>query len=146
MKWSEFFFVLMPSKLGGIGVFAAIDIKKGVQISDPQFEMRVLKKSEIPSVFHKYCIHKNDEEFFCPPRFDRMQIGWFINHSNEPNVVLRGDTGVLYAAGNNFSISAKHLSLMTCKEIFAGDEILVDYNGLNEPEHLKETYYQELGT
>jgi hypothetical protein len=141
MEWSEFHFVLMPSRLGGIGVFAAHDIETGMRVSDPKFEVRVLKKKEIPPIFHKYCIHKNEEEFFCPPRFDCMQIGWFINHSNEPNVIIIRDSCNRRLANESLTMNPEIMSLRTCKKVFAGDEILIDYNILNEPEHLKEGYY-----
>jgi hypothetical protein len=143
MERSEFNLVLMPSELGGIGVFAACDIEKGVHVSDPKFAVRVLKKTEIPSMFHKYCIHKNDEEVYCPPRFDCMQIGWFINHSTDPNVVIvRKSTEQSGSVGDDLFMNPGAVSLVTCKKIFAGEEILIDYNNLNEPEHLKEAYYR----
>jgi hypothetical protein len=138
MKWSEFNFILMPSKLGGVGVFAARDFQKGVRIIGPKFEMRVLRKEQIPQAFHKYCIHKNDEEFFCPPRFDQMQIGWFINHSDEPNMVVMVEP----SKQQDFSRRSENKFLVTRRNISSGDEILIDYNSLNEPEHLKESYYR----
>ena len=143
MEASEFNLVIMPSKLGGIGVFAARDIEKGVRVSDPKFEVRILKKKEIPSTFHKYCIHKNDDEVYCPPRFDQMQIGWFINHSDEPNVVLLRDRTRASSTGEGLLMNPEIMSLVTCKRIAAGEEILVDYNSLGEPEHLKDAYYKD---
>ncbi len=135
MVWSEFYFVLRPSNLDGVGVFAAVDIETGTKVSDPQFQVRVLKKDMVPPIFHQYCIHKNDEEFFCPPRFDCMQIGWFINHSDKPNVIIER------ISHDGCSMNPAIMTLVTCKKIVAGDEILVNYNSLNEPEHLRETYY-----
>ncbi len=50
-----------------------------------------------------------------------MEIGWYLNHSNNPNVERRAD-------GN----------LYTIRKIEAGEEILVDYNQYKEPEDLKD--------
>jgi hypothetical protein len=139
---SEFYFRLMPSKLGGIGVFAAIDIDEGVRVSASRFKARVLKKVDVPEAFHKYCIHKNDAEFFCPPRFDCMPIGWFINHSSEPNMVIIKQPQKSDALDEDLNIRPEIILLITCKKVFAGDEVFIDYNALNEPPHLKEAYYR----
>lgn len=140
MKWSEFYFILMPSKLDGVGVFATIDIEEGVAVSDPHFLVRTLKKKEVPLIFHKYCIHKNDEEFFCPPRFDSMQIGWFINHSDKPNVAILRNRNLSCSENENLMMNPELMTLVTLRKISAGEEILVNYNALGEPDHLKEIY------
>jgi SET domain-containing protein len=54
-----------------------------------------------------------------------MEIGWFLNHSETPNIIKKSD-GLVYAV----------------TDIQAGDEILMDYNQLNEPESMKESYYK----
>lgn len=53
------------------------------------------------------------------------KIGWYINHSREPNIHKIGEDHIV-----------------TSRAIKAGEEILIDYNQLNEPEHLKEDYYK----
>lgn len=131
---SEFYFRLMPSKLGGIGVFAARDIDDGVQVSASRSKARILKKVDVPEAFHKYCIHKNDEEFICPPRFDCMPIGWFINHSSEPNMI--------FIKQPPLNMRPEIILLITCKKVLAGDEIFIDYNALDEPHHLKDDFYK----
>jgi len=50
-----------------------------------------------------------------PPRFNRMAIGWYLNHSDSPNVEWRADDQI-YSA----------------KAISAGDELTIDYR-LLEP-------------
>lgn len=124
MKWSEFSFILKPSSLGGVGVFATHDIEVGTQVFSGIFSRRKMKVEDVPSDFIKYCIFLSDEECLCPERFDRMEIGWFVNHSDQPNIARR--------EGVNVAVHA----------IKAGDEILIDYNQLGEPEHLKEAYYK----
>lgn len=121
---TEFSFILAPSILGGIGVFAAHDIPQGALLFSGKHAWRTLKRKEIPPDFLKYCIFINDEECRCPERFDRIEIGWYINHSHHPNI---GKINTLMYA---------------LRDIKAKEEILIDYNELNEPEHLKEAYYK----
>lgn len=122
---TEFSFILAPSHLGGIGVFATHDIDKGTPLIPGRFTKVVRNKKEIPPDFLKYCIFINDEECWCPERFDRMEIGWYINHSDDPNIGKKND--VVYVL----------------RDIKKGEEILIDYNELDEPEHLKEAYYKK---
>lgn len=124
--WNEFSCILKPSTLGGIGVFAAHDLPLGMQVFTSKSLRRQMKIKDISPDFLKYCIFLNDEECFCPERFDRMEIGWFLNHSYDPNIE---------------KISSENV--VTVKEIKTGEELLIDYNKLNEPEHLKEPYYRD---
>jgi SET domain-containing protein len=123
-KWTEFSFILKPSPIGGIGVFATHDIPAGKQAFSGQFSPRKMAIKDVHADFLKYCIFVNDEECLCPERFDRMEIGWFLNHSDKPNIAKNAE-GLTIAV----------------RDIKAGDEILCDYNQLNEPDHLKEAYY-----
>lgn len=124
-KWTEYSLVLKPSPIAGIGVFATTDIPAGMRIFSGNISARTMKITEIPPDFLKYCIFLNDEECLCPERFDRMEIGWFINHADEPNLEKKAEDHIV-----------------SLREIKAGEEILINYNQLNEPEHLKEEYYR----
>lgn len=124
-KCDEFSFILKPSGNLGIGVFATYDIKKGSQLFDIETSYRKLSIKNIPKEFQKYCVFLNDEECICPERFDRMEIGWFINHSSTPNCTKNTNNKII-----------------SIKDIRAGEEVFIDYNELNEPEHLKEPYYR----
>jgi SET domain-containing protein len=123
--WTEFTFILQPSVLGGIGVFATHNIPINTKLFSDTFTLRTMKSANIPEAFKKYIIYLNDEECLCPERFDRMEIGWYINHSYQPNIQKNSD---------------KHV--VALRNINQGEEILIDYNCLNEPEHLKEDYYK----
>ncbi|MCC2667313.1 MAG: hypothetical protein K0R24_1400 [Gammaproteobacteria bacterium] len=125
IRCTEFSFILKPSTLGGVGVFATHDIPKGTSFFSGSPSPRRMNPKNIPADFIKYCIFISDEECLCPERFDRMNIGWYINHSSEPNIGKNSD------------------SLISICDIQAGEEILLNYNELNEPEHLKEAYYSE---
>lgn len=127
MQWSEFSFILKPSLLSGIGVFATHDIPAGTILCGTGLTTRTMKIKDIPADFVKFCIFIDDENCFVPKRFDHMEIGWFINHSNTPNIATSGIKSQLCAITN----------------IKAGDEILIDYNQLGEPEHLKEDFYKK---
>ena len=85
-----------------------------------------MNTKDIPNDFLRYCIFLNDEECICSERFDRMEIGWYLNHSHDPNV----------------SITPKKRVIAIC-DIKAEEEIFLVYNELNEPEHLKEAYYEK---
>lgn len=124
IKCTEFSFVLKPSAIGGVGVFATHAIPEKTVLFSGKSHSIKRKTKDIPSDFIKYCIFLNDDECLCPERFDHMKIGWYINHSNDPNITKNTD------------------SLISIRNIQAGEEILINYNDLNEPEHLKEAYYK----
>lgn len=140
MKWSEFFCVIKPSPLGGVGVFATCDIHKNTQLFTNPFKIRLLKSKDIPEEFIQYCARINDTDCLCPERFDRMEIGWYINHSFEPNIARKS---VEYTAKEIHREKAR--PFYAVRDIRAGEEILVDYTYLKEPEHLKEEFYKTLG-
>lgn len=132
--WSEYSFILKPSVLGGIGVFAVHDIPAETKIFGKEHSVRVLKAKDIPTDFIKYCVYINDEECLCPQQFDRMEIGWYINHSYTPNIENRKVEVIGATVKSN---------VYTVKNIKAGDEILMNYNDLGEPEQCKEDYYNK---
>ncbi len=124
--WTEFTFILQPSALGGVGIFATHPIPMGTELFLGAFTPQKMKSKNVPEAFKKYCVYLNDEECFAPERFDRMEIGWYINHSPEPNIQ---------------KISGK--PIVALRDIKQGEEIFMDYNSFNEPEHLKEDYYKK---
>jgi uncharacterized protein len=126
MKWTEFSFILNPSPISGIGVFATHEIPAGTPLFTADFSPAKRQIKDIPSEFRRFCIYLNDEECLAPKRFDCMEIGWYINHSHEPNITKHSEG-----------------HLISLCDIKAGDEILIDYNELNEPEHMKEDYYKK---
>ena len=125
--WTQFSLIIKPSTLGGVGVFATHAISAGTQVFAGMYSPRKWRIKDIPAEFVKYCILLNEEECLGPERFDRMEIAWYVNHSDQPNIERRSDNDVI-----------------ACRDIQAGDEILLDYNQLHEPEHLKEGYYRRV--
>ncbi len=121
---TEFSLILKPSTVNGIGVFTAHNIARDTQFVYCDFLMRKLLIKNIPTEFIHYCILINDKECFAPERFDRMEVGWYLNHSNHPNVK---------------KISEKNV--IAIRDIKAGEEVLMNYNELNEPENMKQSFY-----
>ncbi len=139
VKWTEFSFILKPSSLEGVGVFATHDIPSGTKILTQDINVRTLKIKDIPAELLKYCIYSNEEECICPERFDRMEIGWYyLNHSVNPNIAKESITPAALIEGK----ATHSISCYAIKDIKTGDEILINYNDLNEPEHLKENFYK----
>lgn len=134
---TEFSFFLQPSNIKGIGVFAAHDIPKGTPLFQKKCTLRKFKTKDVPPVFVKYLIHIDDEYSFGPERFDCIEVGWFINHSHDPNIAIRSKKNT----PNQEQVIND--TLYAIKDIKAGDELFVDYNYLGEPEHLKEDYYKK---
>jgi SET domain-containing protein len=124
MEWTEFSAILKPSTIAGIGVFVTHNVPQGKMVL-PRIFPKKAKIKDIPAEFLSYCIFLSEEECLRPEQFDRMEIGWYMNHSKSPNIEKRAD-------GNLYAI----------KPIQAGEEILIDYNQFNEPENLKESYFR----
>jgi SET domain-containing protein len=67
----------------------------------------------------------SDDECLCPQQFDRMEIGWYINHSSRPNIAKKSVVSNAKAVRGS-----KKRIIHAIREIKAGDEILMDYNRL----------------
>ena len=127
-RTDEFSFLLKPSE-HGIGVFATHDIKAGTYLrlfgeeTEATDVSVVRNKKDVPELFSQYCVDRGDA-LRCPRDFGRMEVGWHLNHSSTPNAYHR-----------NYDYYAR-------RDILAGEEILIDYNSLEEPEDAKEDYYR----
>ncbi len=120
---TEFSFVLAPSQIHGIGVFATHSIKKGAKLrlfSDetPRYISRNSEDFKSPLIkkfCEWYCV-EDEGGFFCSLDFGQMAVGWYLNHSKTPN--------------------AHHIEYIyyALKDINEGDEILIDYDTLEEHE------------
>ncbi len=128
---NEFSFILKPSKFG-VGVFATHNIAKdtylrlfgdektGVETGSNE---RFFDIKDIPEPFQSYCVNFG-KKLMCPADFGRMPIGWYLNHSKTPNALN------------------KDYDYYASRDIKEGEEILIDYNSLQEPEEVKEDYYK----
>lgn len=116
---NELSFVLQPSKIAGVGVFARHGIRKGTKLRlFPGANSRVIslkKVGEQKNFFDTYCVFDVAEQaYYCPADFGNMEIGWYLNHATKPNAEHRN---FIYFAKNNIS---------------AGEEITIDYGTIEE--------------
>lgn len=111
----------------GIGVFALHGIAKGVwlELFPRGYRSRKFKSSELPEAFRSYCTAKPNDVWAAPRQFNRMSIGWYLNHSAAPNVEWDDDL--------NGYVSAR--------DIAEGEELFIDYNLLEEPAEKKAPFY-----
>jgi SET domain-containing protein len=128
-RTDEFSFVLRVSTIGGagIGVFALHGISKGVwlEVFPRGYQSRRFKASELPEALRSYCTAKANDVYAAPRSFNRMSIGWYLNHSATPNVTWDDDL--------NGYVSAR--------DIMEGEELFIDYNLFEEPEDKKAPFY-----
>jgi SET domain-containing protein len=105
--------ILKPSKIEGIGVFTTTRIKKGVL--PPLFVSKdwVLRRMAPTGYERRFCLYDEAREGYWWPRsFYQMNIGWYLNHSTNPNC--------------SSSIHPK-----TLRFIEAGEELTIDYRLLH---------------
>jgi hypothetical protein len=114
LKTTEMSFVLRPSAVHGIGVFAVHTIKKNtlLRLFARDDKVRYLKSSTRLKAMLMYCVPNGDGYYACPADFGRMSVGWHLNHSDTPNAYHKNYT---YYAG---------------RDIRAGEEITIDYETL----------------
>ncbi len=126
---TEFSFLLKPSTIAGVGVFAVHDIAKGAYLRfNPRGgETRVVKLKEIPEEFLSHVDVISKEEGRAPLDFGHMWLAWYVNHSKTPNAIFN------FGEKNFYALS----------DIKAGEEITTDYNVLEEPEEMKGDYYKK---
>lgn len=123
---TEFSFVVKPSQ-HGVGVFATHKIDRGTHLrlfvdeETTKHESRILNKSEVPKAFWGHCLDRGDT-FICPADFGALPIGWYVNHSEKPNTV----------PGKNPNPHRRY-RWYASRDIEANEEILIDYNSLEEP-------------
>ena len=126
-KTDEFSFILKPSN-HGIGVFAVHNIREGTPLkvlgNGGKEDGIFRKKKDVPEIFQQYCISKGDK-LIAPQDFGAMPVGWHLNHSKNPNAFYKDP----------------HWHAL--RDIKAGEEILIDYNSLGEPEEVKKDYYSK---
>ena len=128
-KTTEFSFILKPSTIddGGVGVFAIHAIAKDtfMELFLDGFREEIYKKDDIPGELQGYCLDQDGGKILRPKFFNSLDIGNYLNHSST-NQNLRYESGRGYFA---------------MRDIQAGEELLVNYTELGEPEDTWEDYY-----
>lgn len=114
----EFSFRLGVSSIHGIGVIANHDIDAGARLELFDEETRFLEAA--PSAAAKRLLDIYGVEgdggkgYYCPRSFTRIDVGWFLNHSETPN------------AGH---VDWEYFALAPIRE---GEEVTIDYRTLGE--------------
>jgi len=120
-------FILKLSTISGIGVFALHDIADGTHLYlfRKDFEEEVREIKDVPEELQRFCLNREDGKLLCPKFFNRMDIGNYVNHSENSN--MRYEKGKGYFAK---------------RDIKAGEELFADYRDLDEPEDSRDNYYK----
>jgi SET domain-containing protein len=120
-KWSKALLFLKPSTIEGVGCFSDIPIKKGefVRVWSPEDSRWIpLKKahSSPQAHLHKRFGIRTTGGYWAPIDYLRISVGWYMNHSPDPNL-LSDDGDVTYYAA---------------RDIAVGEEVLIDYRRMDE--------------
>ena len=120
-KWHKALLYLGPSKIHGIGCFSDTRIEKGsfVRVWSPEDSRWVpLKKAHASphkKLFQRFGI-RTTGGYWAPIDFLRISVGWYMNHSETPN--LQSDDGdVTYYA---------------VRDIEPGEEVTIDYRRMDD--------------
>ena len=85
----EFSFILKPSTLGGVGVFCTHGIAKGTRlVLFPDLKPRYFSKARLERDprLQAFCqVYGVDVGSVVARSFRHMHVGWYLNHSGEPN-------------------------------------------------------------
>lgn len=114
--------MIKPSPVDGIGVFSIRDIPKGCRnmfsLAKDEDEYITLTKNEVEqlpqhsrNLIETYCLF-DDNNYFVPAEgFKKMDLVYYLNHSDSPNVKSIND-GEFFEA---------------LRDIKTGEELLIDY-------------------
>ncbi len=124
-KIKETSLILKPSPGKGIGVFSIEEIPEGKRLYWQKTRVipkRKLRRNKILRFLCNTYGVEIEKGYECPRNFQRMEIMWFLNHSNNPNL----------STGKSF--------YFVNKKIKKGEELTIDYREFKEPNqsYLKE--------
>src|SRR4051812_24199011 len=116
MVESQIHLIVKPSPIQGIGVFALNPIQKGVRVPvSSENDARIIEEQELarlPKTYHQYLVPDVEGNWWGPIDFHRMSIGWYLNHSKNPNLDV----------SSNFT---------AIRKIARGEELTIDYSYWN---------------
>jgi SET domain-containing protein len=90
----------------GIGVFALSEIPKDYPIFAPRGKTHFIKWSELSDIsdsildYVRYICHSNNEGFFIDRFLDQVDLSFYVNHSDSPNLIHNENADIYFAARN----------------------------------------------
>jgi SET domain-containing protein len=119
---SDVYVRLGCSDLHGVGVFAIKEIPEGIDIfCGDKCDVAIVPKAivdnqeeEIKKLYDDFCALQ-DGKYYCPDSFNNMNVSYFLNQSEEPNITT--DDGHCF---------------YTKRKIMKGEELTVDYSTFSE--------------
>ena len=114
---------LRPSPGRGVGVFAIRDIPRGINpfyadecdtVLVPLEQVHDIRDADLRSIYFDFCPLLNGE-FLAPANFNLMSVGWYMNHSDQPNVISDGD-----------------IIFSTAQQVGKGEELTIDYTTFSD--------------
>ncbi len=120
-------FILKPSNKNSVGVFALHGIAKDtyMELFLADFQEEVRDEKDVPEELQGFCLNREDGKLLCPKYFNSMDIGNYLNHSENAN--LRYERGRGYFAA---------------RDIKKGEELFANYRQLGEPSEKRDAYYK----
>jgi SET domain-containing protein len=124
---NNIYVMIKPSPVDGIGVFAIRDIPKGCRdmfsLATDEEEYLTLTKKEVEQLpqhsrilIETYCLFDEDNYFVPAEGFKKMDLVYYLNHSETPNVRSIND-------GDFFE---------ALRDIKTGEELLINYGEIVE--------------
>lgn len=111
---------LGASPVHGVGVFAILPIPKDTLVFPDEGKFLEVKEeavaalpSAIKKLYDDFCPLTNGK-YVCPIEFNQVDIGYYLNHSKEPNCYTND-----VLTDNGF---------YALRDIAVGEELLVDYD------------------
>lgn len=121
---------LKPSKLGGVGVFAVRDIKKGVDpfygVKIPRWvkfnvsELKKIDKEVLKMIDDFFVIEKDNTVYIPETGLNGLDVSYFLNNSKNPNLKIVGNG------------KEEALFFKTNRKIKKGEELTVAYSTYDE--------------
>ncbi len=120
-KWSKALLYLKPSGIEGVGCFSDIPIRKGefVRVWSPEdskwVPLKEAHSSRYKHLYKRFGI-RTTGGYWAPINFLRISVGWYMNHSPQPNL-LSDDGDVTYYAAQDIAV---------------GEEVTIDYRRMDD--------------
>jgi uncharacterized protein len=112
---------LKPSAIHGVGVFAIRNIPKRTKLFDADEEITWIDERQLAHLpqslrrlYEDFCIIK-DGLYGCPTNFNNLTMGWYLNDSPTPNVMV----------DDNYN-------MWTIRDVIEGEELTIDSSRFSE--------------